>query len=1038
MRARRTAVTFLVLFLTYVTYGQEKNVSGKVTDEDGTPLPGVNIVVQETHSGTQTDFNGDYTLNVEVGQTLKFTYLGFQDHSETVGDSTTINVKLVEGSSALDEVVVTAFGRKTTRNETTSSVTTVDSSELAKSKTADPRSALQGKVPSLVMNSTSGSPGSEPEIRIRGINSITAGNSPLYVIDGVPVQSGDLYGFDDGTSMGIFSLINSADIESMSVLKDASAVAPYGADGANGVILINTKSGKRMEGKMHFELNTSIGIQNDARKAPSVFSGEERYNAILESVWNSFGNDPWGSNAIQSHDEASIRNYIDNNLSGSKGSLADKIDRWESHGRPNVDWQNIVRNRNALLTNVNFSAAKSDGDSNFYASLGYNKTEGTIIGADLQRVSGSLNYGTKFGDRFDFDISTHVANAEQHYLLEEAVYFTNPLSSRYDLSPWLSPYHEDGSLNIDDFVPYSGAMYNIVQTTENNDFTRDVTRALANAKLDVDITDDLTLRTVFGLDYTQNSYKKYDNPLHGDGADAFGRDEEAIQRLYNFTSQNSLDYNFSINHSHNFRITTLQEYTKYKDKYLDANMQGFPNERLKNLSSASQIRELPTSTYTDQAKMRYVGLLNYDFNHKYVLDASYSYQGDSRFSDKWDDFYSIGAAWNMDKEDFIKDISFLDQLRLKAGYGLTGNANIDRNQYQQLIKYTSYNDNTASILDTYGTDASWEKSKRIDVGTEFSMLSNRLSGSIGYYHNKTTDMLLQIPLPESSGFPGGVVLRNAGEMTNQGLEITLSGDIIETPDFTWNLSGNISTLSNKVTEIPEAAEVKSSNSVIEKGHRVNEWYMPVWAGVDPDNGLPLYYKNKTGDETTRDYSEAERRYIGENPIPTYNGSVSTRLTYKNIFLEGTLYFSGGNKIYEDRPDRLYTTSGSLIQARNPLETVYKGAWREPGDQSHFPRFDYNNSKISSAGDRNNYSTLYLHDGDFMRLKDVGIGYTFDQDFIKDIGLNQVDFSIRGKNLWTWVKDSDLKFDPEVRTDGIARFYNSPPIKSIVFNLNVKF
>ncbi len=452
--------------------------------------------------------------------------------------------------------------------------------------------------------------------------------------------------------------------------------------------------------------------------------------------------------------------------------------------------------------------------------------------------------------------------------------------------------------------------------------------------------------------------------------------------------------------------------------------------------SAASANWKSTETFSDQAKMRYVGLLSYNLDYKYLLDASYSYQGDSRFSKKFDSFYSIGVAWNLDKESFLENLDFISRLRLRAGYGLTGNAGIERNQYQELISYGSYRDQPASNIDVYGTDATWEKSKRFDVGAEFSLFDFRLSGSIGFYSNETTDMLLEVPIPYTKGFVGGRVLQNNGNMINRGLEIELGGDLLKTTDFSWYLGGTFSTFYNRVKSIPEGGEITEDLYVIHKGHKLREWFLPDWAGVDPANGDPLWYKDRTqSEETTNLYSEAKRNYQGTSPLPTFNSSLNTSIKFKNIFLEATLFYSGGNQIYDFKQNYTMTTSGSTFSEQSFMQKVYDQAWREPGDVAEFPRFDYNDSKVSSA---TNNSTHFLYDGDYIRLRDITLGYNFNKEFVQQLKLEALNVSIQAQNLWTWVKDKDLDWDPEVPVSIGQIFYTTPPVKSIVFNLNLKF
>lgn len=1030
-----TLSLFLMLFAIGASFAQEQQISGTVTDENGVPLPGVNIVIQGSSQGTNTDFDGNYSLNVNEGQTLVFSFVGFEEHTELVGTMATINVQLSESSNQLEQVVVTAFGRVQTRNETTASVSSVSSADIEKVPEADAREALVGKLPGVVMQTTAGTPGAEPEIRIRGQNSITANNEPLYVVDGVPINSGNFGGSgqdaDISTStMGIFSLLNSGDIENISILKDASAVAPYGADAANGVILVTTKTGRKLKpGDTQFSINSFVGVQNWATPGPTSINADDRYTALMESIWNTYGNE-LGNGSLTSRDQAESF-YTEN--------FGNAITDWRDIGKSgNYNWKEILRRKNAFIGNVYFSMAQKGESSNFYGSLGYNKTEGTFKGTELQRITGFLNYSSDFwDDRFHFKVSANVGNASQDGVAEEAgmlATFDNPMYMGLAISSWVPPFLEDGSFNLDELRAQTGKN-NVLftQGAKNGIINTNITRALQNTMLDIDINDNLTFRTLLGLDYSLVYFKNYGDIFHGSDA-SHGSVDEISQRLFNYTTQNSLDFKFDIAEDHHFNITALQEYTKYKSKALRGQGENFPIGGLTNLSGTSAAWRAG-STFTDQWTMRYVGLLNYNFQYKYVLSASYSHQGDTRFSSKWGDFYSVGAAWNMHQEEFIRNIEAIDRLKLKIGYGITGNAGIDRNQYQSLFGFTSYRGNPATSIDTYGTDITWEKSRRFDVGFETGLFNERLYGSLSFYSNTTTDMLFEIPIPYSSSFSEGSVLQNSGEMSNEGFEIELGGVLINTPDFKWVLNGSFSTLKNKVTKIPEGAEITTTTAAVRKGHMVNEWYVPDWYGVDPQNGDPLWYVDKTAsDQTTNKYSEAKKRFQGKNPLPTYYGYLGTHLEFKNIFLDATFTFSGGNQVYEFKKEYFRNTEGVDLAPHNSIQEVFDNAWYKPGDIADYPRWDYSNATVKSAV---NESTHYLYDDDYIRLQDIALGYDFKKDLIKKLGLSSLTISVRGRNLWTWVKDDHMVWNVEARSNGYTALV-TPSVKSVVFNLNLKF
>ncbi|WP_203293755.1 SusC/RagA family TonB-linked outer membrane protein [Luteirhabdus pelagi] len=1024
-------LTLLLALAVQLSFAQQKTITGTVTDDSGLPLPGANIIVKGTSTGTQSDFDGNYSITANTGQTLVYSYIGFTSQEFAVGADNTINVSLQPGS-ALEEVVVTAFGIRRSRNEITGNVVTVDSETIEKVPFVSAEQALQGQVSGLQINTTSGTPGSTQQIRIRGIQSVTASNEPLYVIDGVPVTNGNLSGSANVSSVSIFSLVAPSNIENITVLKDAVSTAPYGASGSNGVILITTKSGK--QGRTQFNLTATTGFVNDAREGLIALSGSQKEELIRESIWQTFGSGVNGDGTLATRDD------IDGFIAGQPTQYASLLN-WIDNGRPNINWEDEVANDNAALQNVNFSVSKGSENSTFYASLGYNYTEATVIGSDFERVSGALKYGTDFGDKWNFNVSVNASNAKQNASLEQAAFFSNPNLSKYFLSPWINPYNADGTPNIGDdtFNAYT-SLHNTLFTARKNIRRNDVTRALVNTDLSYELAENLILKTIFGIDYSLTYYKGYNSPLHGDGIDENGTVFESSLRLFNYTSQNQLDYSFTLGTKHNFRLTALTEYAKYKTYSLSGSGENFPNDFLTNLSAASANFQA-SSSFSDRTSTRLVGLFNYDFDQRYVFNASYSYQGDSRFSPetRFDSFYSAGLAWNIHREAFLADSNVISTLRLKGGYGITGNAGIGRNQFQALANFNAqYGDSPGAFIAGFGTNAEWEKGTKRDLAMDFGLFNGRINGTVGVYSNTTTDMLLDAPLGLSAQFIGdggtGRALQNLGEMENKGLEIEINADIIRTDNFGWSLGGNFTTLENEVTSIPEDSEIITGTRVVEAGKKVYEWYLPVWAGVDPANGDPLFYTDETLTETTNVYAEAERVYQGYNALPTYSGGINTRVDLFNFFAEANVYFAGGNKIFEDWAGYTQSSLGSRILSFNATTEVLNGAWRQPGDIATHPRLDFNDPIVANAALA---STRWLYDGDYVRLRGLALGYTFDGDQTKSMGIDGLTIAVRGTNLFTWVKEDDLKWDPEVEADGFTDL-STPPTKTITLNLNLKF
>lgn len=1023
MRAKLNGILTLLLVLSVQFVFAQKTVSGTVSDEAG-PLPGVNVIIKGTKTGVETDFDGKYSIQAKQGDVLQFSYIGMEMTEKTVGSSNVIDV-LMTSANVLDEVVVTAFGRKKSKNEFTGNAVNVDSEQIKKTSFVSTEQALQGKVAGLRVNTTSGTPGSTQQISIRGLQSINASNDPLIIIDGVAINQSNLSGSTDVSTLSPLSSLKTDDIESITVLKDAISTAPYGPAGSNGVIMITTKNGK--QGQTKYNLSSSVGYINNASRGLKPMTGQQKLELLEESVWNTYGSSSYGGlGYISTRDE--VEDFM------SYYSTFANANNWIAEGKPFYDWEKEIVNKNASMINTDFSVSQGNEKSNLYASLGYNKTESTVIGSDFSRVSGLIKYKTDLSDKIQLSISVNGANSIQNASLEQAAYFSNPNLTKYFMSPWVNPYEEDGTPNITS-LEYQTSIHNVLYTATQNIRRNDVTRLAQGTELKISLLKNLSFKTNFNIEYNSAYYKNYENPYHGDGEDYNGYVEESVERVFDYTTQNSLDYNFKIGEDHTFALTGLMEFIKFKNNYLYAYGENFPNDILENLSAASSNYDA-YSSFSDRMTLRYVGMLNYNYKGKYLLDGTYSYQGDSRFSEdvRFDNFYSVGLGWNIHKEDFMQNINFINELRLKAGYGITGNYGINRNVYQAGFSFYEYNSNPATYISGYGTTASWEKGLKRDIALEYRMMDGRLKGTFAYFSNKTYDMLFDKPLPMSSTYVPGSAIQNVGEMTNKGFEADLSFDVIRKEKFNWNVSGNYATLDNMVTKLPEDASIVTGTRIVEQDRILYEWYLPLWKGVDPDNGLPVWYTDETKTATTNIYAEASRVYTGFNAMPKYSGGLSTRFDISNFFVEGGIYFSGGNKVYEDWAAYTHTSRGNVLNFYNASTELYDNVWRNPGDIATHPRMEYSNSIITNAA---NASTRWLYDGDYIRLRDLAIGYKLTKSQFDSLPFESVILSARGTNLFTWVKDDRLKWDPEVRTDGFTNL-TTPPVKTVVINLNINF
>jgi len=1006
------------------------NIKGKVLDKDGISLPGATVLEEGTSNGVITDQNGNFSLKVTgSASVLKVSFIGFETQFIEVGDKTEFSIVLNPSATSLNEVIVVGYGTKG-KNEITGSTVQVSGAQLAQIPVASVDQALQGKVAGLTISATSGTPGSFQDIRIRGMGSLTAGNDPLFVIDGVPMISGSVsnvgttsWGTSVRSSLTSLASLNSADIESITILKDASATSAYGARGSNGVIVITTKKGK--SGKTQFDFSASHGFQNDATKGRLALNGAQREELLLEAIYNTYGQ-------ANGFSEAEAYSYV---VAKNKDNRT--LQNWVNAGRPFADWNEAVDSKNAPVQNVSLSATGGDDLQSFYASFSYNKTEATVIGNDFKRVTGVLSYGRKFRNNLTFSTRANVSNNHQTGFLEGGRQFANPRAAAFFMSPWITPYDEDGNINIS----YKGSVYYNYLYLAKHDITyNDLTRAISNSNIEWEIVKNLKFKSRISLDYAISEYKVYRNRIHGDGKALNGSSSDQIERNFNYVAQNSLDYLMVYKENHRISVTALLEYQKNKQNRLTGYGENFPADGLTNIDNAGSNYQAGSSFY-DWSNLSYLGMVNYNYLGRYIADFTIRREGSSRFeaANRYGTFWAAGAAWNMSQEKFLSDIDWISNLRVRASYGLSGSSAIGINGYQASLAYdANYIGNGAIYTNQYGnSELTWEKNKNSDIGIDFGFFDNAISGSFAYFHKKTYDLLQNVPLSRSTGHSS--YTENVGAMVNKGIEFIVAFDILKSKDLNINASFNFATLDNEVTELAydgNGVEISISNSIDKNkssvGHTAYEWYMIKWAGVDPANGLPLWYVNGVDGETTSNYSIAAQAWQGKGPLPTYSGGMSLHVDYKNFFVDANASFQGGNAIYEMWTN-LYMVNGTqaLLSFNGAAELMNR--WQNPGDITDIPKMVWSSDGNKSA----NTSTRFLYDGDYMRLKDLVFGYDFSKSILSKLKINGLKVYVRGTNLLIWVKDKRLKYDPEVGADGFTGL-ETPPVKSIVFGLNLKF
>lgn len=985
----RLLCTMLCLFLFSGIYAQTRTITGTVTDQNGVPVPNASVLAKGTKLGVATDTAGAFSIALPAGATtLEVSSVNFTTQAVDVSAASTVSVMLQPASGNLAEVVVVAYGTQKKIN-TTGAVSTIKGADIAGKPFTSIDKTLQGLAPGVQATSASGAPGSATNVRIRGIGSINASAAPLWVIDGVIATIGDLT--SQTTTANALSGLNPDDIESMTVLKDAAATSIYGSRAANGVIIVTTKKGKA--GRTQFNVSAEVGSNspayfNDNNKSLNSLQSQE---LLRESLIN--------AGYATNNEEA------DDLIVNALGIPAD-------YTSTNTDWYDVVT-QSGQQAQYNFSLTGGNEKTQFYTSAGLFNQEGTIIASSFKRYNGSFSLTHKPVGNFTFTTGLNGSYSKQVTPTNSGA-FSNPVISSYFLVPWYTPYNTDGSLRYGDNdpdgqFPANGGPYNPVAIAElDNNAARQISfRGYVSGEYF--IIPNLKLTSRYSAEFLTVQEDAYQNPFYGDGFSVGGAGYASNRRVFDWTWSNLLNYKHELNSAGDVYFEVMGGYeSQYYNNYLmQANGQVFPNNlKLTYLASAAT-PTVATSLPNENSTVSFLSNATVNFKDKYVFTGSFRRDGSSVFgaNNRWGNFYSVGGTWNISEEEFIQDINFINLLKLRASYGQNGNA-LGFGDYQALATYGygfNYMGLPGSAPNNVGdSNLTWEKNKIFDVGIDFSLFKGRLYGSFDYYDRTTSDLLSNVPLSGTSGFTSQ--LMNIGSVQNKGYEIALGGKPLMTKDFTWDIRFNLAHNTNRVIDLYEGAPIGNGLFNITEGHDVQEFYLPLWAGADPQNGDPLWY-TADGKTTTNDINQAPYTLSGKSASPKYFGSLTNTFTFKGLSLSAQLYYNFGNYIY-DIWDSYAMSDGAYLGFLNQF-TNQMNRWQKEGDVTNVPKVVFGGNLNSNAA-----SSRYLYDGSYVRLRDVQLAYTFPGAMVQRWHLNNLSIYVRGSNLLTFAKDDLLPIDPE--------------------------
>ena len=1040
MKLRLFLASFVLLFtaVLHAATANDIQVSGTVVSE-GEPLPGASVLIKGTHNGTVTDIDGHYSIKVPSDGTLVFSFIGLKSQEHKVNGRTVINVDLPADSEVLDEVMVVAYATAK-KYSFTGAASTVKGDEIARMQTSNVSRALEGTVPGLQASAASGQPGTDAEIRIRGIGSINASSAPLYVVDGLP--------FD-----GSINSINPEDIASITVLKDAASAALYGSRGANGVIIITTKQGQT-DSKTTVSVKASFGGSNRAVRDYDRIGTNQYFELYWEALRNQYAlnTDKYTPQtaAVQASKDLVGKlmgggpNPYGPNYSqpvGTDGKLvAGAVPLW------NVDWQDAMEQQ-ALRTELGLNVSGGGKTNQYFFSAGYLNDKGIALESGYQRFNLRSNITSQINKWLRGSVNMSFAHSMQNYPVSSDTKTSNVINAGrlmadfypiYEMNPDGTYKYDSEGNRIYDFGSYrpSGSManWNLPATLPNDKSERMKDEFSGRTYLEATIIEGLKFKTSFNFDLVNYNALDYTNPKIGPAVNTGGGASREYTRTFSWTWNNIVTYDKTIG-EHHFNILAGEEAYSYRYDVLQAARANMAVPDMPELAVGSLVTA-GTGYRIDYSLLGYLLSAQYDYQGKYFFSASYRRDGSSRFapSTRWGNFWSVGASWRIDREKFmLSTTDWLSALTLKASYGAQGNDNLGT-YYASSGLYTivSQAGENALVSDRLATPGlKWETNLNFNVGIDFSLFNNRFSGSFDFFQRRSKDLLYSRPLATSLGYTS--VDENIGALKNTGFEIDLKGMLIHTRDFSWRLGVNLTHYKNVVTDLPLKDMPITGVTRLKVGRSVYDFYLREWAGINPENGDPLWYKdikdaqdNVIGRTTTNDYAKADYYYVNKSSLPKVYGGFNTAFTYKGFELSAIFAYSIGGYIVDRDVTMLWSNGSSTGRA---WSTEMLKRWTPENRYTDVPALKAVSNNWNANSTRNLFNNSYL------RMKNITLSYNFPQPMIKRISLSSLQLFVKADNLLTISGNQGL--DPEQGITGLT-YYRYPAMRSISGGVNVSF
>lgn len=993
-----------VLFLSLQLFAQ-KTITGKVTDDKGLPITNASVLVKGTRVGTVTRADGTFTIDIPAGgRTLVISSVDMVEQEIEIGAQSSFSVSLKPSDKSLEEVVVTGY-QTVRKRDVASAISKINAADIENLPVANFSQAMQGRAAGVAISAANGVPGGSLSVIIRGVGSINAGTTPLYVVDGVQLNTntGSI-----STQNNPLNFLNPDDIESIEVLKDAAAASIYGARAANGVILVTTKKGK--VGKTKYSFNTYLGQSSPLRQV-DVLNTQQWLELRTESLVNA------GSSL------AAARTTALSNLGLASTTTQGKID-----SLPTYDWQDEAFGRGAIL-NTEASLQGGSANVNYYVSASYSKQTAFIAPADFQRGALLTKLSFKASDKITIDNSISLSTSSQNapYSIGNTG-FGNPAYAAGMMIPINPIYNNDGSYYG---LPGTGQNivgtfnHNIIATGELVDYKTRTNQFVGSSSLTYKVTPELTLRTLIGLDYRQTQDHRYTDPRVNDFFAVGGRLSDQVDWNTNLISTTTANYSKRIKDVHSLNILGGIEYRRDINEWFQADVAGFPTFLLQ-YASAGSTEDNASGAWTGSATFSQFGKFGYTYNNKYVFNYTVRRDGSSRFGEnnKFGLFQSAQVAWNVDQEAFLKNSKVVSGLKLRYSFGQAGNDQIGNVLYAQLYSASRLYGGASGIFPSQlgNPDLTWETREESNLGLDLSLFKNKISLTVDAYKKINKDLLLSRSLYGTTGFT--TVQQNLGKVENKGIEVLLAVSPFDR-GFKWTSTFNIAFQENKVLELYDGLQALPGDASIRVGYPLGSFFTSEWAGVNPALGRGMWYD--INGNITYNPTAADRKVIGDI-YPSHFGGWNNLFSYKGFSLEAFLQYEYGRVRADGQFQQMMRMAGATV---NTLLYGYNTRWQKPGDIVPTPRTVNGLADINSVGWGT--GTRYVFKTDYVRLKQITLSYDVPGQVMKRFKLEGARFYVQGLNLWTYTKWPS--YDPEFTGDNFGII---PQSKNVIMGLQLRF